>query len=110
MEKIRIMLAILAVLVIANISAGATGMTWVYIDEPNFTGYMSKYETTNAQYCQFLNDALASGDIIVDGHVESGRASDFTGVWVEADPFPYRGGPGMGAYYLPRGGLKPKRR
>jgi formylglycine-generating enzyme required for sulfatase activity len=28
---------------------------------------MSKYETTNAQYCQFLNDALVSGDITVSG-------------------------------------------
>ena len=51
---------------------------WVYIDDPGvddtpsggdvhepFNGYMSKYETTNAQYCQFLNAALASGDITV---------------------------------------------
>ncbi len=47
------------------------GMVWVYIDDPGardhegFTGEMSKYETTNAQYCQFLNAALASGDITV---------------------------------------------
>ena len=47
------------------------GMVGVYIDDPGvpghdgFTGYMSKYETTNAQYCEFLNDALASGDIYV---------------------------------------------
>ena len=57
-------------------------MVWVYINDPGvddepegnpdgipdhegFTGYMSKYETTNAQYCRFLNAALASGDIIV---------------------------------------------
>lgn len=46
-------------------------ITWVYINDPGvsghepFTGYMSKYETTNAQYCQFLNEALASGDIYV---------------------------------------------
>jgi hypothetical protein len=56
------------------------GMTWVSINDSGagmkdgdgnpisqggFTGEMSKYETTNAQYCQFLNDALASGDITV---------------------------------------------
>jgi formylglycine-generating enzyme required for sulfatase activity len=56
------------------------GMVWVYINDPGvddtgdgipdyepFNGYMSKYETTNAQYCQFLNAALASGDIDVGG-------------------------------------------
>lgn len=48
-------------------------LVWIYIDDPGvsghegFTGYMSKYETTNAQYCQFLNAALASGDITVSG-------------------------------------------
>jgi hypothetical protein len=42
---------------------------WVSINDSGggFTGQMSKYETTNAQYCQFLNAALASGDITVDG-------------------------------------------
>jgi hypothetical protein len=44
------------------------GMEWVYIDDPGvsgYEGYMSKYETTNAQYCQYLNAALADGLIIV---------------------------------------------
>ncbi|MHC4604618.1 MAG: formylglycine-generating enzyme family protein, partial [Planctomycetota bacterium] len=47
------------------------GMVWVYIDEPVniaslwFEGYMSKYETTNAQYCQYLNSALDDGLITV---------------------------------------------
>ncbi|AQQ10190.1 Serine/threonine-protein kinase pkn1 [Sedimentisphaera cyanobacteriorum] len=70
------------------VSEGAVGdplgMTWVYIEDDGsnmkdpsgnsidgqggFTGYMSKYETTNAQYCQYLNEAAASGDIkLVDG-------------------------------------------
>jgi len=59
------------------------GMVWVFIDDSGagmkdeygnpisdggFTGYMSKYETTNAQYCHFLNAALASGDIYVSGN------------------------------------------
>ena len=43
-------------------------ITWVSINDPGFNGQMSKYETTNAQYCQFLNTAHASGDIIVDGN------------------------------------------
>ena len=58
-------------------------MVWVYIDDPGvpghegFNGYMSKYETTNAQYCQFLNAALASGDITVraDNMVYGARGS-----------------------------------
>jgi formylglycine-generating enzyme required for sulfatase activity len=45
------------------------GMVWVSINEPNFTGYMSKYETTNAQYCQFLNAANASNQITVYNNV-----------------------------------------
>jgi len=59
------------------------GMEWVYIEDDGsgmkdengdpismggFNGYMSKYETTNAQYCQFLNAALASGDIYVSNN------------------------------------------
>jgi len=47
-------------------------MLWVHIDEPGFNGYMSKYETTNAQYCQYLNAAKASGDIIVSGTLIKG--------------------------------------
>lgn len=41
-------------------------------DHEGFDGQMSKYETTNAQYCQFLNEAYASGDIIVDGSYVKG--------------------------------------
>jgi formylglycine-generating enzyme required for sulfatase activity len=46
---------------------------------------MSKHETTNAQYCQFLNAALASGDItvgvdnIVYGSSGSNSGADFVG-------------------------------
>ena len=48
-----------------------TDMVWVYIDDPGvsghegFTGEMSKYETTNAQYCEFLNAAKSDGLITV---------------------------------------------
>ncbi|KKM21947.1 hypothetical protein LCGC14_1630320 [marine sediment metagenome] len=66
-------------------SAPIIPMTWVSIDDPGvdddgdgtpdhegFTGEMSKYETTNAQYCEFLNAALASGDAYVDGNYVKG--------------------------------------
>ncbi len=41
---------------------------------------MSKYETTNAQYCQFLNAALASGDITVSGNIIYGANGSNSGV------------------------------
>lgn len=47
--------------------ASIPDITWVSIAETGFAGQMSQYETTNAQYCQFLNDAMASGDITVSG-------------------------------------------
>ncbi len=50
-----------------ELSPDPNGTVLVNIDDPNFIEYMSKYETTNAQYCQFLNEALASGDITVGG-------------------------------------------
>jgi len=46
-------------------------MVWVTINDPGvpdhegFTGQMSKYETTNAQYCRYLNSAKVDGLITV---------------------------------------------
>jgi formylglycine-generating enzyme required for sulfatase activity len=56
------------------------GMSWVTITDPGFTGQMSKYETTNAQYCRFLNAAKATGDITVSGTTVVGAAGTNTGV------------------------------
>lgn len=59
------------------------GIEWVYIDDPGvsgregFTGYISKYETTNAQYCRYLNDALASGDIRVENNIVYGNSGAY---------------------------------
>jgi len=50
---------------------GVPDIVWVSINEPlpnpppNFVGEMSKYETTNVQYCQYLNAANAAGLITV---------------------------------------------
>jgi hypothetical protein len=61
------------------------GMVWVYIDDPGvpdhegFTGYMSKYETTNAQYCEYLNAAFASGDIYVSSNIVYGSSGSNSG-------------------------------
>ncbi len=65
-------------------------IVWVYINDPGvsghegFIGEMSKNETTNAQYCQFLNAALISGDVLVEGNYVIGangsnRGGDFIG-------------------------------
>ena len=60
-------------------------ITWVSISDPGvvghegFTGQMSKYETTNAQYCLFLNDAIATGDITVEGFYIRGANGSNTG-------------------------------
>jgi len=65
-------------------------MVWLFIEDPGvdgherFAGYMSKYETTNGQYCQYLNEALVSGDITVSdnyvyGASGSNGALDFVG-------------------------------
>ena len=46
-------------------------IVWVYINDPGvsshegFTGYMSKYETTNAQYAAYLNAAKSDGLITI---------------------------------------------
>jgi formylglycine-generating enzyme required for sulfatase activity len=61
------------------------GMTWVSISDPGipehegFTGEMSKYEITNAQYCQYLNDAKASGAITVSGPNVVGTSGPYSG-------------------------------
>ncbi|MCP4456042.1 MAG: SUMF1/EgtB/PvdO family nonheme iron enzyme [Planctomycetes bacterium] len=63
-----------------RVNAGAYGGTWmasrtgklmfVAIGDPGFVGEMSKYEITNGQYCQYLNEALADQSILViDNHI-----------------------------------------
>ncbi|MHC4676522.1 MAG: formylglycine-generating enzyme family protein [Planctomycetota bacterium] len=60
-------------------------MVWVDINDPGvdgnepFNGQMSKYETTNAQYCQFLNAAMDSNDITVDGDYVKGADGSNSG-------------------------------
>ncbi len=61
------------------------GMVWVDINDPGvsghegFKGKMSKYETTNGQYAEFLTAALASGDIYVDSNTVYGADGNNTG-------------------------------
>jgi hypothetical protein len=61
------------------------GIVLVTIDDPGvdghegFKGQMSKYETTNDQYCKFLNAALASGDIFVSNNIVYGAKGSNSG-------------------------------
>jgi formylglycine-generating enzyme required for sulfatase activity len=64
--------AILAQYWLATDPNAPPDITWVDVEDPGigggnegFTGYMSKYETTNAEYCRFLNQALFNNDIAV---------------------------------------------
>ena len=76
------------------------GMVWVRINDPGvpghegFHGYVSKYETTNAQYCEYLNAALASGDIIVDGSDVKGANGSNSGADFVGEGYYNLAGPG----------------
>ena len=88
-----------------------------YVDDPqSFTGYMSKYETTNAQYCKFLNAALIDRRIIVgddgivygDGGLYAGialyetyAANVMSQIVYENYTFSVRSRDGMTMYYHP---------
>ena len=48
-------------------NASVPDITWVTIDDLGFSGQMSKYEITNAQYAQFLNELWTSEELYVEG-------------------------------------------
>ncbi len=54
-------------------------ITWVSIMETGFKGQMSAYETTNAQFVKYLNDALGTGNIIVEGNFVKGVSGLYSG-------------------------------
>ena len=60
-------------------SPSGPDITWVTINDLGFKGQMSKYEITNAQYTRYLNDALASGDILIDGDAVRGNSDPYKG-------------------------------
>ena len=68
-----------------GVATDPCNLIWVDINDPGvsghegFVGQMSKYETTNAQYCEFLNAALASGDIYVDSNIVYGSDGSNSG-------------------------------
>jgi formylglycine-generating enzyme required for sulfatase activity len=61
-----------------------TPLVFADINDPGFYGQMSKYEVTNDQYCDFLNAALASCDVTINGFKVEGAdglngGEDYTG-------------------------------
>jgi hypothetical protein len=85
-------------------------MVWVSINDPGVSGYeafkglMSKYETTNAQYCQFLNAALASGDITVSGDTVLGANGSNSGADFAGQIYYNLAGPGYSYTNVTNGG------
>jgi hypothetical protein len=70
-----------------------TELVWVSINDSGvsghegFSGQMSKYETTNDQYCQFLNAALATGDITVSDNIVYGASGSNSGSDYAGKPY-----------------------
>ncbi len=75
MRRIEIGLFVLVV----TSSVCLADIEFVSINDPGFTGYMSKYETTNDDYAQFLTAALASGDITMSGNDAVGASGSNSG-------------------------------
>jgi len=77
-----------------------TPLQFVSINDPGvaghegFIGQMSKYETTNAQYCQYLNAALATSDITVSGNDAVGANGTHSGTDYVGLPYYNGDGPG----------------
>ena len=98
-----VLLTLISTAVFATLPPGPAGMVWVYINDPGvsghegFAGYMSKYETTNAQYCQFLNAALDSCDITRSGNDAIGASGSNSGTDFVGQP--YYDGDGLGLDY-----------
>jgi len=94
----------------ANDNYGPSGMVWICIDDPGvsghegFNGYMSKYEITNAQYCQYLNAAKASGDINTSGNYVLGASGTNSGTDHIGQYYYNLAGPGSTSYGASNGG------
>ncbi len=69
-------------IVFVYINDSGAGMKDVFGNPANhggFTGEMSKYETTVAQYCDYLNAAMTSGDIIMQSGKVYGNSGTYDG-------------------------------
>jgi formylglycine-generating enzyme len=74
------------------ILTASLGIEQVYIEDPGFTGYMSKHEITNAQYCGYLNEALFFGKIRVENDYVYGNEGTYAdkkyfGAYSQTSPY-----------------------
>jgi sulfatase modifying factor 1 len=79
-------------------------MEFVSISDPGFRGEMSKYEVTNAQYSEFLNAALASGDITLSGNDIIGASGSNSGADYGGQLYYDGDGPGYTDFGATNGG------
>lgn len=71
-------------------------ITWQLITDPGFAGWMSVYETTNAQFAKYLNSALKAGDIQIDGSLVKGSKGTYTDMtYYELNGLGYTGNGGI---------------
>ncbi|MFC1765154.1 formylglycine-generating enzyme family protein [Planctomycetota bacterium] len=79
-------------------------LVFVDINDPGFNGQISRYEITNAQYCDFLNAALASGDITVNGNEVEGTSGLNSGADYAGHLYYNSDGSGYSGYGATNGG------
>jgi len=72
---------------------------WISIDEAGFGGQMSEYEITSTQYVQYLNAALVTGDVVVNGDYVKGASGPYSG-----QNYYYLAGAGISNYGATNGG------
>ncbi len=81
----NVMVGAIMMCVMAAVNFASADIAWVHIHDPGvpghegFAGYMSRHETTNAQYCEFLNAAKGTSDIAVSGNNVIGASGSNTG-------------------------------
>ncbi len=81
-----------------------TPLVFVDINDPGFYGQMSKYEVTNAQYCDFLNAVLTSGDITINGNDVYGADGSNSGEDYVGQRYYHCDGSGYTGYGATNGG------
>lgn len=90
--------------------ADTPDIIWVWVGDPGvpgheaFTGQMSRYETTNAQFAHYLNDAISSGDVIVSGDYVVGAGGSHSGTDYVGEGYYDLAGSGYTGYGATNGG------
>lgn len=89
---------------LGDVCDDSDSITLVDVNDPGFNGQMSKYEITNAQYCQFLNVAFTTGDITVSGNNVNGDNGSNAGIDFAGSIYYKIDGPGHDEFNAINGG------